>query len=187
MKNWKYILPLVVLILFELMIGVLLFLKPEEFTKTMIVIFGFVLIVFGAVFLIQFLTEQKENGSKKWELLVLAIAVLGLGALCAAASGFVLKLFAIPAVLYGIFLIIAGIFKGRAFFVMRSEGIKAPFLLFISALLSIALGCLLVLHPFESVVVLWRIAGLSWILGAIGDGVSLIFGAKAIGAVREFH
>ena len=178
MKNWKHILPLVVLILFELATGVLLFLKPEEFTATVIVVFGFILIVFGIVFLIQFFTERRENGGKRWELLVLAICVLALGAFCAAASGFIVKLFAVPAVLYGIFLVISGIIKGRAFFVIRAEGFRAPFLLFLSALLSIALGCLLILHPFESVVVLWRITGLSWILGGIGDAVALIAGAR---------
>ncbi len=178
MKNWKHILPLVLLVLFELMIGVLLFLKPEEFTKTMIVIFGFILIVFGIVYLIQFYSERRESGAKKWELLILSVAVLAIGVLLAAGAGFIVKLFAVPAVLYGIFLVIAGIFKGRAFFVMRSEGLRAPFLLFIFALLSIALGCLLILHPFESVVVLWRLTGLSWIISGIGDAISLILGAK---------
>ncbi len=179
MKNWKHILPLVVLVLFELMIGILLFLKPEEFTKTMIVIFGFILIVFGIVYLIQFFSERRESGAKKWELLILSIAVLVLGVFLAAGSGFIVKLFAVPVVLYGIFLVIAGIFKGRTFFVMRSDGIRVSFILFISAILSIALGCLLILHPFDSMVVLWRLTGLSWILGGVGDAISLILGARA--------
>ena len=185
MKNWKHILPLVVLILFEFMIGVLMFVKPEEFIRTVIMIFGFILFVFGLVYLIQFFSERRENGAKKRELLVLAIFVIAFGVFCAAGSGFIVKLFAVPAVLYGIFLVIAGVFKGRTFFVMRSEGTKASFILFVSALLAIALGCLLILHPFDSVVVLWRITGLSWILGGIGDAISLILGAKQQVVVTE--
>lgn len=178
MKNWKHTLPLVILILFELMIGVLLFIKPEEFTSTVIVIFGFILIVFGIVYLVQFFSDRREDGSRRWEILVLSICVMAIGVFCAAASGFIMKLFVIPAVLYGIFLVISGIFKGRTFFAIRSEGLRAPFLLFLSALISVALGCLLILHPFDSVVTLWRIAGLSWIIGGIGDAVSMIMGAK---------
>ena len=54
MKNWKHQLPILLLAVFEILAGVLLFLKPEEFTGAIIIGFGIVLLLFAVLYLIQF-------------------------------------------------------------------------------------------------------------------------------------
>ena len=61
MKKFLRILPMILPILFELAVGVLLFLKPEEVTRTIILILGLGLIVVGIVLLILFFRAKKEG------------------------------------------------------------------------------------------------------------------------------
>lgn|GEM_PF-1673555 len=178
MKTWKHNLPIFLLAVFELIIGVLLFLKPEEFTGTVIVVFGVVLLVFGTVYLIQFFVERRQSGLTNWGSAVLAVFSLALGFICICASGLLLRLFSVIAVIYGIFLILAGILKGRTYFALRSAGFYASMLLIFFAILSIGIGGLLVLHPFESTMVMWRVAGFAWILEGAGDIISLLLAMR---------
>ena len=49
MKLWKIYLPAILLILFELVVGILLFIDPVGFTSTVIVGFGVLLLAIAAV------------------------------------------------------------------------------------------------------------------------------------------
>jgi uncharacterized membrane protein HdeD (DUF308 family) len=51
-------------------------------------------------------------------------------------------------------------------------------LLLVNAILSVLLGVLIVLHPFDSVDVLWRFTGVSLLVEAIGDAISLLLAAR---------
>ncbi len=178
MKTWKQNLPVVLLIAFELAVGILLFIEPEKFTKAIIIGFGALLLVIGLVYLIRFFTERKQLGVHSWGMLILSICTLIAGCVLTFAAEFILGLFAVLAVLYGIFLVIAGLYKGRIYFELQHFGLPVSIVLLFSAILSIGLGCLLVLHPFESTVTLWRIAGVSWMVEAIGDALALVLGAR---------
>ena len=178
MKNWKHQLPVILLAFFEIAAGILLFLKPEEFTGMIIVGFGIVLLIFAVLYFVQFFTERKAGGYSNWLILILAVITLALGLICLFGSGFIVKLFAIPAILYGIFLMIAGMYKCRTFVALRRNLFPAPVMLIVSGILTICLGILLVIHPFESTMVLWRIAGVAWILSGVGDIISLILAAR---------
>ena len=178
MKTWKQNLPVILLIAFELAVGILLFIEPEKFTKAVIIGFGVLLLVIGLVYLIRFFADRKQLGVSLWGTLILSICSLIVGCILAFAAEFIMGLFAVLAVLYGIFLVIAGVYKGRTFFELQHLELPVSVVLLFSAILSIGLGCLLVLHPFESTVTLWRVAGISWMIEAIGDSLALVLGAR---------
>ena len=177
MQTLRRNLPLLLLIVFELAVGILLFLKPVEFTQGIIITLGVLLLVIGAIDLFRFLRDRKSLGVNDYLTLSLAILALLCGAFLAFGSKLVMGLFGVLAVLYGIFLIVSGLLKGKTYFEFRRAGFPVSVLLLVNAILSVLLGMLIVLHPFDSVDVLWRFTGVSLIVEAIGDAISLLLAA----------
>ena len=63
-STFKRHLPVILLILFEIAVGVLLLTNPEAFTTAVIIIFGAVCVVIGLIYFIKYLRARKrEDGS----------------------------------------------------------------------------------------------------------------------------
>ncbi len=170
--------PLLLLTVFELTVGILLFLKPEEFTRGIIITLGVLLLILGVIDLIRFFREKKDFGIDNYLTLSMAILALLCGAFLVFGAKLVMGLFGVLAVLYGVFLIISGVLKGKTYFEFHAAGFPVSMLLFVSAILSVLLGILVVLRPFDSVEVLWRFTGVSLIIEAIGDAISLLLARR---------
>ena len=180
MKSLKNNLPVVLLILFEFAVGVLLFTDPESFTSTVIIVFGVLLIATGLFYIFRFLAARgSENGAGAFTL-ILAVISLAAGCVCVFAKDWLMGLFAVVAVIYGVILAVTGVYKVKTFFDAHRENIPTSFLTLLSAVLSVALGIVIIINPFDTVKVLWMFAGIALIAEALFDlaAVALIARGK---------
>ena len=175
-KTIKTYLPLCLLILFELAVGILLFIDPVGFTFAITIGFGILLLAASAFAFIRYFTDRRAMGKGNVLTLFLAILTLLIGCVCTFASGWVLGLFAIAAMVYGVILTVAGIFKLASYVERRQSKLHPPILSLIGALVSIVLGLFILINPFGAVDILWQIAGIALIVEAVFDLVGLIDG-----------
>ena len=166
------------LVLFELAVGILLFIDPEGFTNAVIMIFGGVLAVIGLFKLIRFIAEKRKTGDASYLELILSVLCIILGCVCMFMTSYILNIFAFVAVVYGIILIVSGVFKAASYFDMRSAGLPVSFLSILSAIVSVLLGVVIVFNPFDAVNVLWMFAGISLIVEALLDIAALALIAR---------
>lgn len=184
MKMLKHALPFIFILLFEITVGIMLLVNPEGFTNMIIVFFGIVLLLIGIVNLIKFIIEKKN---KKTGILSItsAITSLILGAVCAFASQFVMGLFAVIAIIYGVILLISGIFKAQNYFQARKDENSLSFVTIISSILSVILGIIIAVNPFETTVVMWQFTGIVLLVEAIIDCAAVILSIKTNPSVIE--
>ena len=172
MKALRNNLPVILFILFELAVGVLLLVNPDDFTKAVIICFGVVLIVIGAIYLIRVLRDKSEGISGLT--MTISLASLIIGAVCLIFPSFVIGLFALINIFYGAMLIISGIYKIKSYSDARKAGVKLPFVSLLSALLSVVLGVLIIINPFDATKIPWIFIGVSLIFEAALDCVAVI-------------
>jgi len=177
MKALRNNIPVILFILFELAVGILLLINPEAFTKTVIICFGIVLVVIGIIYLIRVLKDKSEGMSAIT--LILSIASLAVGAVCALFPSFVMSLFAVVAIIYGVILIVSGIYKAKNYNDAKKEGTSVPILSLISAVISVALGVIIIINPFKTVHLLWIFAGVSLIFEAALDFIAVVLNSKS--------
>jgi len=176
MKKLRLALPVLLTAVFEIIFGVLLFKDPTTFTKTVLLLFGIMLLAVGIVSLIRYLKVNREGGNTAVNSLTLAAAIVSLviGAICSFAPGAVITLFAVIAVVYGIILLITGVLKCQTFFAGRALGVKSPFLILLSSLVTIICGIVIIANPFKSTEVMLQFLGVALIAQAVLDIVAVI-------------
>ena len=165
--------PSIIMILFELFVGIMLFRDPTGFTNRVVVLFGIFMLVLGVMDLIKAYRFKTVYGPDK-AYLAGAIADLVLGMICILGSKILLGVFPMLVVLYGIFLIITGFYKGRNYFSLRRAGFRPHLLALISAAAAIVLGVILVLHPGSTAETLWSFAGVVLIVEALLDLIAAV-------------
>ncbi|MCR5088904.1 MAG: DUF308 domain-containing protein [Oscillospiraceae bacterium] len=159
---------IVLLALFEGIVGFMLFGNPEKFTRSVIIFFGIIMLIIGAGNLIQAL-RTRVDGAPDSYMMIAAAADLIIGIVLTLGNKFVYGIFPVVAVIYGIFLIIVGIHKLRVYRGLKREGFMPPILSLVSGLSAIVLGILIVLNPFGTVETLWKFAGVVLIGEAVLD------------------
>ena len=155
----------------------MLFGNPERFTRSIIIIFGIIMLIMGIGNLIQSRRTGEGDAPDK-SLMAAATAELVIGAILTFGNKLVYGIFPVIAVIYGVFLIIVGIHKTRVYLWLKKEGFRPSILSIISALAAIALGVVIVLNPFETVETLWKFAGISLVAEAVLDLVAFFLGMK---------
>ena len=190
MKKIRLALPVLLTAVFEIIFGVLLFRDPETFTKTVLTLFGIMLLGIGVVSLIRYLKDNKAGANSALNSLTLAAAIVSLviGAICTFASGAVITLFTVLAVVYGIMLLITGVLKCQTFFAGRALGIRSPLLILVSAVVTVICGLVIIANPFESTHVMLQFLGIALIAQAVLDIVALVqifMVAKVVETVAE--
>lgn len=168
MKLFKINIPIILLILFEAAVGVLLLANPEEFTKTVIILFGSVLLVIGLTYLIRFIQAKKEGVNRPLALIVSILAFL-IGAFCAFFSGTVIGLIKAVAILYGVMLVISGIYKIYNYIQIRKLKLPVSAMNVVSGVLAAALGIVVILYPHTAVITVWQLTGILLIVEAVLD------------------
>ena len=172
MKNIRNNIPVILLTLFEFAVGVLLLINPEAFTKAVLIIFGAILIVIGAIYLVRVLRDKTEGVSG----ITMTVALISLivGILCIVFPSMIMSLFSVAAIIYGVMLIVSGVYKTKSYTDAKKAGSPLPVISLISAFLSVALGILIVLNPFGTVRALFTFAAIFLIIEAALDLVSVI-------------
>lgn len=179
MKRLSRNFSIILLILFEGIVGFMLFGDPEKFTRGVIIFFGIVMLILGIGNLIQAL-RTRIDGAPDSYLMVAVIADLIIGAVLTLGNRLVYGIFPALAVIYGIFLIIVGIHKTRVYLWLRRDGFVPSILSIISALTAIAIGVIVVLNPFSTVETLWRFTGVVLIAEAVIDLIAFFLGMKTV-------
>ncbi len=177
MKRLKSNFSIVLLILFEGIVGFMLFGNPERFTRGVIIFFGIIMLIIGTGNLIQAL-RTRVDGAPDSYMMIAAVADLIIGVILTAGNKLVFGIFPVIAVIYGIFMIIVGMHKVRVYHSLKKEGYLPSIISVISGIAAIALGIIIVLNPFGTVETLWKFAGIVLIGEAVLDLIAFLLGMK---------
>ena len=179
MEKFKRLLPTILMILFEVVIGILLLIDGERFTGVIFVIFGVLMLVLGLISLIRTLLAARGGNVISSFALVMSIILITIGAFFTAASGSVLGVVGFIATIYGLILVISGVFKLADYLTLRAAGIGSGFAIF-SVIISIVLGILIAFNPFGTAQIFWTVLGIMLIASAVLDIISLIIFGNAM-------
>ena len=158
--------------LVELMVGVLLFVKPEEFTSGILMAVGIVLLVGGGVCLIHYFNTEpvqaalEQNFSK-------GLVLILLGGILVLRTQQIIDL-SLLTQLYGIAILVIGLFKLQQSVDLLRLKARFWFLAGVNALLAIVFAVIILNDP----PILWQLAAISLILEAVLDIVVLIMTGK---------
>ena len=173
MKSFKFNIHVILLILFEVVVGILLLTNPEAFTRTVIILFGIILLTIGTIYLIRYLHE-KENGCNNPVTLFITVVTLIAGAIFALFSSAIINLIAAIAVIYGVILVLSGIFKLHNYFLAKKAEIPVSTVGLASGIIAIILGLVIAVYPKEAAFSVWQVAGIMLIVEAVIDFFSII-------------
>ena len=201
MEKFKRMLPAILMVIFEIAVGIMLLINPQDFTIGVFIIFGAVLILCSLVMLLRYLRARRatekalaetEKASKKNDKpvsddlpkvsmlpLIAAIVTFVLGALFAFGAGVLYDWTALLVVFYGAIMVIKGIFKITDYFTLRKSGYSVSFLRVVIGILSIALGLVMIIFNRDARDTMFRIAAISLLVEAALDLVTLLMGIRA--------
>lgn len=169
--------PRIVLSIIEVIVGILLLVDPVGFTMGIIMILGIVLIVVGIVEIIQYFRCSVQEAMQKKSLSVGILAIL-LGLWCCFRSDWFISMFPVLTTLYGVILLISGVVKIQwtADFLRLKR--KKWWGMGISALFTLICAVLILANPFGTTTVLWNFIGITLIIEAVLDIISIVLNRK---------
>ena len=173
MKKLNLNLELVFLFVCEILIGIVLLINPIGFANLSIQIFGIALIISGIFSGIGYIRSDPRRAMHGLKLFK-ALAFIILGIICFTGPNWFLATFPILTVLYGIFILLVGLFRVQWAADMFRLKMERWWIAAISAVLSILLGCVIILNPFFATAVLWTITALTLIVFGAVDLVFLL-------------
>lgn len=169
----------IVLYIFELVLGILLWIDPIKFTNGIIILVGVALLVLGIVWLARYFRLNVIQAMAEHDLSKGLISA-GLGLFCILRSEWFIDTFPILTILYGVAMLVVAITKIQTTVnLLRLKnsgwGISA-----ISAVLTLLFAIIILADPFSTMEVLWRFIAVILIVEALLDIVALfICGYKA--------
>jgi uncharacterized membrane protein HdeD (DUF308 family) len=184
MEKFKKMLPSILMILFEIIVAILLLVNPEQFTLTVLMIFGWVLVVCALILLIRFIREMKaaskEDGKSRMGIptLIVAVVTIAVGSIFAFGSPMIYDITAFLLVFYGILMFVKGIFKIADYGMLRGAGYGVSVLRIFSGIFSLIFGVLIIVNPFGTMHVVFTVAAISMLFEALLDIIALILGAR---------
>ena len=163
----------IVVILFELAVGVLLILNPEMFTKAIILAAGVVLAIVGIVNTISYFKTEAEVAAQGQKL-VIGLGALVLGVSCILGSEWIMKTLGALTIAYGVFLFLMGLEKVQSTVDMLR--IKRGMWAFplIGAVVSIVCAIIIIINPFTGVNIIWTFIGVTLLIEAAFDIMTLV-------------
>lgn len=177
--KFKNLIPTIVMLIFEVVVGVLLLIDGEKFTQVVFVIFGVLMLIAGVVSLILSLLGDRKGGSISTPQLVLSIVLIAIGAFFAAASGSVMQVMSAVTIVIGIIMAFNGMLKLAEFFTVRKAGPVVWFAC-VGAIVTVILGMVIAFNPFAATGIMWQILGILIIVSAVFDIITLILFAIAM-------
>ncbi|MBQ7219034.1 MAG: DUF308 domain-containing protein [Ruminococcus sp.] len=178
MQTFKKVLPAILMIIFEIGVGVMLIIDAQRMAAWAFLAFGVILIIAALVLLIRFVIERKKENTDNPALVGAAVPLLIAGIVFTVAHQLLADMLGIIAVIFGAIMLISGVFKVVGFFMAKKEYTVAPGLAVFSGIVSLILGVVIMINPFGSLQVLGIFIGVSLIFGAVLDIISLISGGS---------
>ncbi len=179
MKSLKANLPTLVLLLLEAAVGVLLLVNPIGFTSAIIRVIGIAMAVGGIVLVVNyFRTPAKEAAASG--MLFSGMIFLLLGGLLLVKTDWLIVTVTILLVVYAVMLLILGLLKLQwTVDLVRMKrqkwGVSG-----ISAVIAVIFGLLIILNPFKTTEILWKLAGAALLAQAFFDIVGLFLCPRVI-------
>lgn len=184
MKFLKRNLSVIIVCVLEILIGVLLLVNPKSFTAGIIMAVGIALVVRGIFCVIDYFRDNPVSASLTGSL-VKGLAFLIGGIVLITCTRRITRVlnsaFGILAVIYGVVILLAGLYKLQWFAdsLRLKSGHGRWIFHLINALLSIIFAVVILLNPFSAVDVMWMFIGISLIVSAVCDLCVLVTGGKS--------
>lgn len=173
----KKILGGILLCLLQVVVGILVLIKPVGFTKGILITLGIVLAVYGLISVVDYFRASAQTARMEKKMFKGLISLL-IGFVGIFSSNWIISAFPMLTIIYGFLIIIAGLGKVQMGFDLIRGKEKGKLLTFISAVISLICGAIIMSNPFSSTVVLWTFTGVSLIVDAVFDAIALIFGKR---------
>lgn len=167
----------ILLCIAELVIGVLLLIKPVGFTRGIIIALGVPLTLKGVGYVVSYIKQKPQEASES-NLLTKGLLMTCGGLFCMFRSSWFITVFPVLTVLYGVMTLVTAFGKLQWTADLLRLKHKYWFFALISAVLSLVLSILILSNPFSSTAALWVFIGISMIVEAVVDVVTLIFEKK---------
>ncbi len=173
MKTLKQNANGILLCISEIIIGILLLIDPVSFTSGIVIACGIILILIGLISIIKYFFMDIEEAIMSQNLLKGFVLLLA-GALCVLNYKWIFATFSLLTIIYGAVILLVGL--GKIQWTVNMIRLKKEkwFLMGISALISIICAIVIMTNPFATTAILWRFTGISLIIEAVFDVVSLI-------------
>ena len=180
MAKIKESLGVILMSLFEILIGVLLLINPVGFTSGIIVGLGCLLLVLGALSVVHYFRTSPVEAAKE-QSLAKGLALLAAGLFCVLHSGWFIAAFPLLTLLYGVGMLLLSLVRIQwTVDALRLKKDVWPWL-GVSAALSLLLAVLILCNPFSSTSFMWMFVALSIIVEAVVDIVTAIFAGRRMG------
>ncbi len=156
----------IITIIAGMVIGIILIVKPNEAVSIVSILCGATIILLGAGAWVSYFAKFRST----------LLAVLGTMAVVAGIVICVNYESIISAVifLFGLFIIISGVVDLVSAIEARRNDLKSWILTLFSSAAIIILGLIVVVNPFDSIVLLTRLLGVGLVVYAVGDLISFI-------------
>ena len=149
------------------LLGLFLLLFPQTTANIVFFIFGTALIVAGVVHAILYFADDARNAIGGWQLATGIMLVL------AGIAVFVLAdaLIAFLPFIFGLILLIGGVFKLQGAFDMRRMGVSTWARELIYVAVSVVMGLVIICNPFSTMMTLMRVIGAALVIEAVQDAI----------------
>lgn len=159
--------------LFEILVGILLLVRPVGFTSGIIIAAGIVSLVVGLYNVVKYFRTDAETAAMGQLLVKGLVALLG-GIFCIANTNWLIATFPALTIIYGVVILITGFGKVQKTVDLIRAKNRRWFLGAISAIISIVCAVVILNNPFTSTAVLWMFTGITLIIEAVFDAVACI-------------
>ena len=157
----------------EIVIGILLLINPEAFTMGIVIVLGVLLCLMGIWNIARYFRRPVQVVGSDWAL-SRGLLMMLVGVFCVFNSQWLLA--ALPALftLYGVMLLVSGVLKLQRMADMRRIRHPRWYMPGVSALLYVILAVIILLNPFSTAMVVWIFVGVSMIVSAVLDIITLV-------------
>lgn len=184
MKNAKENVNGIVMCLFEIIVGVLLLISPVGFTTGIITGVGIILLLMGLGCIVKYFKLTPWDAAES-QLLLKGLLGLLTGGFCVFKSQWFVVTFPLFTMVYGVVILITGL--GKVQWTVDAFRLKKKkwFLPAISAVFSIICSIVILSNPFTSTAVLWMFTGISLVVEAVFDVITLLLGNVTFGKKKS--
>ncbi len=172
-----------IMCIIEVVAGILLLINPVGFTAGIIIATGIALMASGLLNVIRYFRISPTEAAAG-QLLMQGLVALLAGAFCAFNPEWFIITFPMIAILYGVAVLIGGLGKVQITVDMLRAKNSKWWWSAISAAISIICAFVMINNPFSSTVALWWFTGISLIVEAIFDMITLIMDRKNDGGIE---
>lgn len=163
----------IILCLAQIVIAVLLLINPDAFTAGIIVAISIFGVAQGIVHIIRYLRMAPIEAARQ-QLLSKGLGLIIVGLFAMFRSSWFIGIFPLLAVLYGVVILAVAVMRVQWSVDMMRIGNPAWKFMGAGALISLAMGVVIVLHPFATVSVLWSFVAVTLLISAVMDMVNIL-------------